>query len=124
LIVVLTFTLGILLIFAIDYYSTPGTSPPNVPTIAAMNCSYSKKICFFSLNNPPSDSSTTIIKGVITNATNGVAISSVVSPPPIPAGKITNVTISVPSYVKMNSTLGFEFVFANGSMITGTVSVD
>ena len=121
--VIVVFVFGILLIYYVDYFSTPSTLLPDVPTMSFQNCSSTTRLCYFGLNNPDSDSTTTLIKAELTNATNGVPISSLASFPQIPKGKVTNVTISLPNNIRTNSTVGYEFVFGNGAMITGTVSV-
>lgn len=120
-IVVAVFAIGILLIYYVDYYSTPTTLLPDVPTISYQNCSSPARLCYFGLNNPDSDSTTTILKAELT--INGAPISSLTSFPQIPKGKVTNVTIPLPNNISSNSSIGFEFVYGNGAMIAGTVSV-
>ena len=41
----------------------------------------------------------------------------------MPKGEVTNVTILLPNNITVNSTVDYEFVFGNGAMLTGTVSV-
>src|SRR5487761_722140 len=107
-IVVAVFAIGILLIYYVDYYSTPTTLLPDVPTISYQNCSSPARLCYFGLNNPDSDSTTTILKAELT--INGAPISSLTSFPQIPKGKVTNVTIPLRTKIIISALVLIGFV--------------
>ncbi|HKW04527.1 MAG TPA: hypothetical protein VJN71_04435 [Nitrososphaerales archaeon] len=69
-ILVTVFAIGIFVVYYGVNYSTPMTSTQDVPTMSYQNCSYSAKVCYFGLNNPDSDSTTTLLKAELTNTTN------------------------------------------------------
>ena len=97
-----------------------GVGGPGVPTMDNENCSRSTGLCIFTITNPISDS-ITITRGILTNGS--ATISSTAPSAKLLANSLTNVTMSLPNWIGVNSTLGYQFLFSNGDMLTGTISV-